>query len=83
MRKMLRVDSEQALEVCEHIILLNLWEYYVLNAETNTDDIKLCYVLGFENELGDVSMDEIAPYIISRTKDFSGVLPAPGFEWSA
>jgi hypothetical protein len=74
-------NDRTTLEVTEHIILRNFWEYYVLESPTNTDDIKECLVLGFETEIGDVPMSEIKPYIISRTKNLQEVAPAPGFRW--
>lgn len=73
--------SKNTLKVVEHIILRNMWEYYVLDAPTNTDEVKLCYVMGFENELGDVYLPEIQPYIISRTKKLSEVMPPPNYNW--
>lgn len=81
MRKMQKIDSKTILEVKEHIILKNFWEYYVLESDTNTDDIKLCLVLGDENEIGDVYIPEIKPYIISKTKNLSEVMPAPNYNW--
>lgn len=68
-------------KVLEHIILKNFWEYYVLECEHNTIDIKNCLVLGFENEIGDVSMSEIRPYILSRTANLNEVAPAPNWDW--
>lgn len=71
----------QELKVVEHIILKNMWEYYVLDAPTNTEDVKLCLVMGFEQEIGDVYLPEIKPYIISRTKNLNEVMPADGCRW--
>ena len=50
-------------EVYQHIILRNGWEYYL--EQENSHGIAFGYVMGFENEWGDVSMDEIKPYIMS------------------
>jgi hypothetical protein len=75
------VNGAQRLKVIEHIILRNFWEYYVIDAPTNTDDVKLCYVMGAEDELGDVSMSEIRPYVITRTRKLKDVAPAVGFSW--
>lgn len=69
-------------QVIEHIILKNFWEYYVLKAHTNRKNVKLCFVLGDENEMGDVDMNEIAPYIISRTTNLEEVMPATGWRWA-
>lgn len=69
------------LKVVEHIILKNLWEYFVCESPTNTDDVKLCLVMGFENEIGDVNIPEIRPYIVLRTKNLQEVMPAAGYQW--
>lgn len=74
-------NGRMRLKVIEHIILKNFWEYYVCENEFNEGDIKQCYVLGFENELGDVDLNEIKPYIISRTKNLNEVMSAPNFSW--
>lgn len=75
--------GNQVVEVIEHIILRNFWEYYVLNEKTNTDDIKFCLVMGDVTEMGDVSMQEISPYIISKKKVTKSldIMPVPGWEW--
>ena len=78
MRKM-HNGKKTTLNIVEVIILNNHWEYFV--TDEGKGDIKLCYVLGYENELGDASMSEIEPYIISRTKDLSEVMAAPGWNW--
>jgi hypothetical protein len=61
-------NGDQKVNVIEHIIIRNLWEYYVL---------------GFESEFGDVSMEEIKPHVISRCKGrkLEEVMPAPGWSW--
>ena len=79
--KMKSRDTGAVFDVVEHIILKNWWEYYVIDDPSNTDDIKLCFVMGFEDEMGDVSMDEIKPHILSRTKRLNQVAPAAGFVW--
>lgn len=74
--------SKTILNVVEHIILRNGWEYYVTDQfDADTPDIKLCLVMGHETELGDVYMPELKPYIISRTKNLN-ILPAEEWEWS-
>lgn len=75
------IDSKgNELEIVEHIMLRNMWEYYV-TTDVYQDDIVLCLVMGFETELGDVPLNEIKPYIISRTKDLANVMPASGYSW--
>jgi hypothetical protein len=71
------------IHIKEHIILKNLWEYYVTDDVPieGEPDIVQALVVGFETELGDVSLSEIKPYIISRTKSLNEVLPAPNWNW--
>jgi len=69
-------------KVIEHIILKNFWEYYVLENEFEEDkDLGYAYVMGFENEFGYFTYNEITPYIMSRTSDLTDIMPAQGFEW--
>ena len=69
-----------AYEVYEHIMTQNMWEFYILGP-TNDDNVAFALVCGEEDELGFVSLDEIGPFIISRTKTMDGVMPAPGYSW--
>ena len=84
MRKM--VKGNLKLNVVEHIMLTNMWEYYVLADEPDTHapdpDIKYALVMGFEDEIGTVSMSEIKPHILSRTTHLNGIFPASGYQWS-
>jgi hypothetical protein len=79
MRKMVDQNGTE-LEIVEHIILRNMWEYYV-TTDVFQDDIVMCLVMGDFTELGDVSLDEIKPYVISRTRDLANVMPADGYRW--
>ena len=82
MRKMIKGNLK--LDVVEHIILRNMWEYFVLADEAGDEpdsDIKYALVMGFNDEIGTVSMSEIKPYIISRTTDMNELLPASGYHW--
>jgi len=79
MRKMVDQNGTE-LEIVEHIMLRNMWEYYV-TTDVFQDDIVMCLVMGDFTELGDVSLDEIKPYIISRTRDLANVMPADGYRW--
>ena len=79
--RQLKLSSGRKVKVLEHIILRNFWEYYIVDTETNTNDVKYCFVMGEENEWGDVYLPEIKPYIISRTKDLMGVMPPAGYAW--
>ena len=73
------------LDVVEHIILRNMWEYYVLAAEeveSVNSDIQYALVMGFNDEIGTVSMSEIEPHIFSRTSNLDEIMPADGYEWA-
>ena len=67
--------------VHQHIILKNFWEYYL--GETDENGIAFGYVMGFENEWGDVSMEEIKPYIKgkARANDLFHIMPPEGYYW--
>jgi len=69
--------------VVEHIILKNMWEYYILKTDLDEDDDKwkTALVVGDYTEIGGVSMPEIEPYIVSRTTDLRELIPAPDWEW--
>lgn len=85
MRKMVKGNFK--LDVVEHIILRNMWEYYVLSDEGQNDwvssepDIVMALVMGFNDEIGCVSLSEIKPHIISRTSNLDDIMPADGYEW--
>ena len=82
MRKMSKGNLK--LDVVEHIILRNMWEYYVLADEQGDEpdpDIKYALVMGFEDEIGTVSLSEIKPHVISRTTDLNEIMAASGYEW--
>ena len=67
-------------KVIEHIILSNMWEYYILEA-ADEDGIAFALVVGDYTEIGSVSMDEITPHIVSRTTDMDEIMPAPNWSW--
>jgi hypothetical protein len=78
-RKMKRVDGESVVTVHAFGVTKHFWEYYILdNAKS---DYRLALVEGFEQEMGDISMSEIKPYLLSFTHDVSEIAPAPGWEW--
>ena len=83
MRKMTKGNLK--LDVVEHIILQNMWEYYILADEDGDDpdsDIKYALVMGFEDEIGAVSMSEIKPHILTRTTELSTIFPATNYQWA-
>ena len=79
--------SNSKVTVVEHIIVKNFWEYYILDDKKENpewsiaDDIQFAFVMGFENEFGDVSRSEMKPYIISQTRNLDEVMPPEGFSW--
>lgn len=75
-------NSYGKVNVTEHIILRNGWEYYVTD-QKHDEDIVLCVVMGFETEMGDVSLSEIKPYILMRTKNLTELMPCEGWRWVA
>jgi hypothetical protein len=82
MRKMTKGNLK--LSVVEHIILKNMWEYFVLANEAGDEpdsDIKYALVMGFNDEIGTVSLSEIKPHVFSRTTNLDGLLPASGYQW--
>ena len=68
-------------EVAQHIITRTGWEYYL--EEADSDGIAFGYVMGFANEWGCVSMDEVKPYIasIARGSELDEILPPVGYSW--
>ena len=82
MRKM--VKGNYQLNVVEHIILRNMWEYFILADKVGEgdSDIKYALVMGFNDEIGTVSLSEIKPHVISRTTCMDDILPAAGYEWA-
>lgn len=76
--KMQSTVNDQTIEVIEHIILKNFWEVYVI--EIDGDQI-FNLTVGHETELGYSSLEELKPFIISRTKNLNEVMPAPSWKW--
>ena len=85
MRRMIKGNLK--LDVVEHIILRNMWEYFVLSDEgesglvASEPDIVYALVMGFNDEIGTVSLSEIKPYVISRTSRLDEIMPASGYQW--
>lgn len=75
------IQDKTQLKIVEHIIIKNFWEYFIIDRVYEDPDIKEAVVYGFETELGDVSMEEIKPYIRSRTTNLKNIMPAPGWAW--
>lgn len=82
MRKMRRIGTDIVINVTSYRMLVNKWEYYITDDKHN-EDIVRALVMGFETELGDISLSEITPYTMCQTNDLNEVLPAIGWEWVA
>lgn len=79
--KMICESTGSVLNVQRHYILVNGWEYYL--EKPDEDGISFGLVMGDETELGDVSIDEIRPYILTvcEPKDSDEIFPAEGWQW--
>ena len=69
--------------VVEHIIIKNMWEYYILKTDLDEDgdDYRTALVMGDYTEIGGVYMPEIEPHIISRTSNLDELMAPPEWEW--
>jgi hypothetical protein len=74
-------DTSEPFAVSQHIILRNMWEYYL--EEPDKDGIAFGFVMGFENEWGSVDLKELKPYIISKASgsELNEVMAPAGYVW--
>jgi len=79
-RKIQHVDGSDIHTVYGHAMTRNFWEYYILDNE-KASDYRFALVMGYETEMGDVSMSEIKPYMISYTTDLKDLAPPEGYRW--
>jgi len=77
------IGEQGTINVVEHIITKNLWEFYIIDDPENVrpEGYVTALVMGHETEIGDVYLPEIEPYIISRTTQLNEVFPARGWSW--
>ena len=81
MRKM-KNKHGTILNVTEWWMTINNWEYYITEQIDEDDsDIVFALVLGFEDEMGDISRKEIMPYIRLKTQDLNEIAPATDWRW--
>lgn len=78
MRKMKKGNT--ILNIVSHIMTKNFWEYYITD-EKYSEDIVCALVDGFEQEIGDVSLSEIKPYMMCKTNNLNDLQAAPGWTW--
>jgi hypothetical protein len=67
------------------VLLRNGWEYFLFDmGEDNApgEDIRFALVYGDATEMGDVSMEEVKPYILVQTVDLTDIAPPPDWEWT-
>ncbi len=85
MRKMQSKNGKTTVKVTKHIVLVNLWEYYIVDDDemkyNEKDDIQFAYAVGDAQEFGSVSMKEMKPFIITETTNLNDVAPAPNWIW--
>jgi len=75
-------NPKYQLNITEFVITKNMWEFYLTDdVDKDNPDIVRAYVLGFENELGDISKSEIMPFAITNTTNLHKVMPPVGFTW--
>ena len=74
-------DTSEPFAVAQHIILRNMWEYYLEEADEN--GIAFGYVMGMANEWGSVDINELKPYTISTAKGtaLDEIMPPEGYYW--
>ena len=73
-------DPKFKLNIKYHFITSNFWEFYVTE-EPDEDGIGEAFVMGFENEIGSFSMEEVKGSIVSITEDLGEIMPPEGFFW--
>lgn len=84
MRKLVSLDKKVTFNVTEFFMLINGWEYFVLERDENCPpNCETCLVYGDEIEAGDVYLPEVAPYLTCKSKDLSEVMPPPGYVWAS
>jgi len=85
MREMQSKSHKTTVKVVRHLILTNLWEYYIIDdPEFEFDangDIQYAYGVGLAQEFGTISMKEFKPFIKSDTTNLKEVAPAPDWQW--
>ena len=74
-------DGGEPFAVSQHLILRNMWEYYL--EEADKEGFAYGLVMGTVNEWGYVSLDEIKPYVISKATgaELDEIMPPEGYHW--
>ena len=74
------INGDMKLEVQAHVILKNMWEYYITELP-GEDGVGMALVMGDYTEYGTIAKQDIDNHGISYTTDLSDVLPAAGYSW--
>ena len=82
-RTMIHSATGKKFKVIQWIMTVNHWEYYVIDSKSNEGDVKLCFVMGYENELGDCFIPEILKYkkVVAEGNQLMELAPPVGFSW--
>jgi hypothetical protein len=80
-RTMKSLEYGSELKIAMHVITKHNWEYYL--EEPDENGISFGLVLGFEDEMGDVLLDEIRPYAIcyAEGETLNDIMPATNWKW--
>lgn len=81
-RLMRRPDTGSVVKVFAWgVTMANGWEYYFLDPMPKRQPMAL--VLGFEDEMGSVDMEELKPHLSSYATgaELNDIAPATGWEW--
>ena len=80
MRKMKNSTYGTVVNVVSFAMTKNFWEYFITD-DKYSDDIVRAIVKGFETEMGDISLSEIKPHLMTQSDQLDEIMPAPGWEW--
>lgn len=70
------------------IITRNFWEHFIFDCPDipKNDDVQFALVMGFETELGYVSISELKPHALTVTKitdeNVQDTFPPEGYSWA-
>ena len=84
-RYLINNETKKRLEFPVRTFLMtkNFWEYFIFDVPDieKSDDQQFVLVMGFETELGYISLSELSSFIAAKSSDLSDVLPPEGYSW--
>ena len=81
-RELRNNDTGKVVTVYGWAITRHAWEYYILTPpKSQPQNIVEAIVYGDETEQGDISIDEIRPYVTTFTYDLCDLAPPPNHSW--